>query len=117
MQHPRFKAASASLGHNVLIVGGTKHEGYQGEKFNISYTTEIIHDGVSFYQKGQRKARHGNSQWHSFGPSPLFPIDSHCMVNFQGTYPPVDLYLISEKSIWKNQVRQTGFLVYFKLDF
>ena len=31
--------------------------------------------------------------------------------------PPVDLYLISEKSIWKNQVRQTGFLVYFKLDF
>jgi drug/metabolite transporter (DMT)-like permease len=32
-------------------------------------------------------------------------------------YPPVDLYLISEKSIWKNQVRQTGFLVYFELDF
>ena len=31
--------------------------------------------------------------------------------------PPVDLYLISEKSIWKNQVRQTGFLVYFELDF
>ena len=31
--------------------------------------------------------------------------------------PNVDLYLISEKSIWKNQVRQTGFLVYFKLDF
>ena len=30
---------------------------------------------------------------------------------------PVDLYLISEKSIWKNQVRQTGFLVYFELDF
>ena len=24
---------------------------------------------------------------------------------------PVDLYLISEKSIWKNQVRWTGFLV------
>ena len=32
-------------------------------------------------------------------------------------YHPVDLYLISEKSIWKNQVRRTGFLVYFKLDF
>ena len=32
-------------------------------------------------------------------------------------WPPVDLYLISEKSIWKNQVRQTGFLAYFKLDF
>ena len=31
--------------------------------------------------------------------------------------PPVDLYFISEKSIWKNQVRRTGFLVYFKLDF
>ena len=31
--------------------------------------------------------------------------------------PPVDLYLISEKSIWKNQVRCTGILVYFKLDF
>ena len=30
--------------------------------------------------------------------------------------PPVDLYLISEKSIWKNQVQRTGFLVYFKLD-
>ena len=31
--------------------------------------------------------------------------------------PPVVLYLISEKSIWKNQVRQTEFLVYFELDF
>ena len=31
-------------------------------------------------------------------------------------FPPVDLYLISEKSICKNQVRQTGFLVYFELD-
>ena len=30
---------------------------------------------------------------------------------------PVDLYLISEKSIWKNQLWPTGFLVYFKLDF
>ena len=30
---------------------------------------------------------------------------------------PDDLYLISEKSIWKNQVRQTGFLVYFALNF
>ena len=35
----------------------------------------------------------------------------------QITFPPVDLYLISEKSIWKNQVQQTGFLVYFELDF
>ena len=30
---------------------------------------------------------------------------------------PVDLYLISEKSIWKNPVRQTGILFYFELDF
>ena len=30
---------------------------------------------------------------------------------------PVDLYLIFEKSSWKSQVRRTGFLVYFKLDF
>ena len=32
-------------------------------------------------------------------------------------YPPVDLYLIFEKSIWKNQVRRIGFFVYFELDF
>ena len=32
-------------------------------------------------------------------------------------FPSVDLHLISEKSIWKNQVRQTGFLLYFELDF
>ena len=30
---------------------------------------------------------------------------------------PIHLYLIFEKSSWKNQVRRTGFLVYFKLDF
>ena len=29
----------------------------------------------------------------------------------------IDLYLISEKSTWKNQVQRTGFLVYFELDF
>ena len=32
-------------------------------------------------------------------------------------YPPVDLYLNSEKLIWKNQVRRSGFLAYFELDF
>ena len=32
-------------------------------------------------------------------------------------WPPVDLYLISEKSIWKNQVHRTRFLVYFERDF
>ena len=31
------------------------------------------------------------------------------------TVTPVDLHLILEKSIWKNQVQRTGFLVYFKL--
>ena len=31
--------------------------------------------------------------------------------------PLVDLYLISENSSWKNQVWQTGFLVYFLLNF
>ena len=31
--------------------------------------------------------------------------------------PPVDLYLIYEKSIWKHQVKQNEFLVYFELDF
>ena len=30
-------------------------------------------------------------------------------------YPPVDLYLNFEKSILKNQVRRTGFLVYSEL--
>jgi len=37
--------------------------------------------------------------------------------SIQANKPPVDLYLISEKSSWKNQVRRTGFLVYFELDF
>ena len=30
---------------------------------------------------------------------------------------PIHLYLIFKKSSWKNQVRQTEFLVYFELDF
>jgi hypothetical protein len=30
---------------------------------------------------------------------------------------PIHLNLIFEKSSWKNQVRRTGFLVYFELDF
>ena len=102
MQHPRFKAASASLGHNVFIVGGIKHEGYQGEQFKISYTTEIIHDGVSFHQKNERKATHGNSLWHSFGPHPIFPIDSHCMVNFQGISNP-NYWPAQCKTKWKTK--------------
>ena len=47
----------------------------------------------------------------------LLDLASENLVNTLGGNPPVDLYLISEKSIWKNQVRQTGFLVYFELDF
>ena len=39
------------------------------------------------------------------------------IIRFGLVLPPVDLYLISEKSIWKNQVWRTGFLVYFELDF
>ena len=31
--------------------------------------------------------------------------------------PRAVLYFISEKSMWKNQVLQTGLLIYFKLDF
>ena len=33
------------------------------------------------------------------------------------TIPPVDLYLISEKSIWKNQVWRTRFLICITLNF
>ena len=35
----------------------------------------------------------------------------------QGNQRPTHLYVIFEKLSWKNQVRGTGFLVYFKLDF
>ena len=44
-------------------------------------------------------------------------IDFTSTKKIQLSTHPVDLYLISEKSIWKNQVQQTGFLVYFELDF
>ena len=87
MQHPRFKAASASLGHNAFIVGGTGVN-TMAKPTDIGNTTEIIHDGVSFYQKNQRKATHGNSLWHRFGPTTPVPFDSHCMVNFQGISSP-----------------------------
>ena len=51
------------------------------------------------------------------------PIVVDCLFHFLSSFlkpqtnspPAVDMYLISEKSIWKDQVRQTGFLVYFKL--
>ena len=32
-------------------------------------------------------------------------------------WAPVDLYLISDVTIWQNQVRPTGFLVYFEFGF
>ena len=85
MQHPRFKAASASLGHNAFIVGGTLKDIY-GKVTGSGKTTEVIQDGVTFYQKNQRKATHGTNGWHKFGPTTPVPFDSHCMVNFQGIY-------------------------------
>ena len=87
MQHPRFKAASASLGHNAFIVGGTGVD-EMAKPIDSGNTTEIIHDGVSLYQKNQREAAHGNSLWHRFGPTTPVPFDSHCMVNFQGISNP-----------------------------
>ena len=38
-------------------------------------------------------------------------------VTGEAPFPSVDLYLISEKSIWKNPLWRTGFLVYSELDF
>ena len=38
-------------------------------------------------------------------------------IKWRPDLPLADMYLISEKPIWKNQVRRTGFLVYFELDF
>ena len=49
---------------------------------------------------------------HSEDDKPIFLYQICC-----GVLPSVDLYLISEKSIWKDQAQQTGFLVYFELDF
>ena len=86
MYYPRFKAASASLGHNAFIVGGTGVMNTMATE--TGNTTEIIHDGVSFYEKNQRKATHGNSLWQRFGPTTPVPFDSHCMVNFQGISNP-----------------------------
>ena len=43
--------------------------------------------------------------------------DFYVKLTLKANIPLVDLYLIFEKSIWKNQVRRTGFLVYFELDF
>ena len=42
----------------------------------------------------------------------FLPSVKKCHLTFK---PPIDLYLISEKTIWKNQVRQ--FLFYLELDF
>jgi hypothetical protein len=38
-------------------------------------------------------------------------------VTHNGVKFPIHLYFISEKASWKNLVWQTGFLVYFELDF
>ena len=45
-------------------------------------------------------------------------ISIHLAINqINHTLHSLDLYFISEKSIWKNQVRWTGYLVYFDLNF
>jgi len=56
--------------------------------------------------------------WKQFQNRHNFKISTSVqLLNVLRKLTPVDLYLISEKSNWKNQVPQTGFLVYFKLDF
>ena len=47
----------------------------------------------------------------------FFKIQVLISEKYKFIYSELSPCLISEKSIWKNQVRQTGFLVYFKLDF
>ena len=56
-----------------------------------------------------------NSSTKTFDNKTSFSIMDK--TNSEKPKSPVDLYLISEKSIWKNQVQQTRFLVYFELDF
>ena len=58
-----------------------------------------------------------NSFWRYYIVWVLHVICLALGVYLLAILPPVDLYLISENSIRKNQVRWTGFLVYFELDF
>ena len=51
------------------------------------------------------------TSWEIFKMTTIFTQNEN-FFHPEPFWPPVDLYLISEKSIWKNQVRQTGFLVY-----
>ena len=47
----------------------------------------------------------------------LFQKERNILIHWRTDLPHVDLYLISEKSIRKNPVRWTWFLVYFELAF
>ena len=50
---------------------------------------------------------------HAGRSPPLFPpyiLEKSVSANAAPDTPPVDLHLNFEKSSWKNQVRQTGFL-------
>ena len=61
----------------------------------------------------------GNVWWLQNSRNCVRPVIKEQLIGFtlgRPSLPPVDLYLISEKSIWKNQVWRTGFLVYFELD-
>ena len=85
--------------------------------------TDLQKAGVSVFQKLQLFSNQlfriisqtGSRVW--FFENVPFPLQDSQMHLKNMYIPLVDLYLISEKSIWKNQVWQTGFLVYFKLDF
>ena len=81
---------------------------------NTSYTAWVKVDTVDY----------GASEWSDSinFDTDLTEVDNMDMIDqlkyiYVRNFPPVDLYLIFEKSSLKNQVLQTRFLVYFELDF
>ena len=81
---------------------------------NTSYTAWVKVDSVDY----------GASEWSDSinFDTDLTEVDNMDMIDqlkyiYVRNFPPVDLYLIFEKSSLKNQVLQTRFLVYFELDF
>ena len=81
---------------------------------NTSYTALVKVDSVDY----------GASEWSDSinFDTDVVSVDGMEMIDqlkllYVRHFPPVDLYLIFEKSSLKNQVLQTGFLVYFELDF
>ena len=69
---------------------------------------EILQNNWPIVIKSSFKSKMGYNGVHTVNKT-LF-IRSNC-IEVITILPPVDLYLISEKSIWKNQLQQTGFLV------